>query len=86
MKIDTIKILYKVIILLILLLFVLGSIAVANTIFLEIKGYSEMENLCENKGGGYSYKDGEDRCYLIENNTLVEYKILKFKDNWRLVK
>lgn len=45
---------------------------------------SALQNLCEDNDG--SFQSYGNICLIEEDGRIVEYKMLEFKDEWRLVK
>ena len=56
-------------------------------IFVGVQHFQDsirLQNLCENNDG--SYQDYPRLCLLEEDGIIIEYKMLKFKDEYRLVR
>ena len=69
------------IILIIILALVITTIIYGGIQDIELD--KELRNLCEDNDGSYGILRS---CLIEEDGKILEYKVLKFKDEWRLVR
>ena len=65
-------------------IFIFGSIICSFYVLVIIK--PSQEKVCNEHYGEYISDSYGAHCYIQEMDSLVEYEIVKYKDNWRLVK
>ncbi len=53
--------------------------------FSEFGHYSEYKDFCESKNLSYSFSD-TDKCYKIEGDTYIKYKLIRTKEGVKFVK